>query len=66
MSAAITGKVSIYGKSYSASDHEELTGKPQINGVELTGDKSSQDLGLQSQMDALTQAEIDGIIEEEG
>lgn len=30
------------------SDYDDLTDKPQINGVELSGNKSSVDLGISS------------------
>ena len=30
------------------TDYEQLTNKPKVNGVELSGDKSASQLGLQS------------------
>lgn len=30
------------------SDYEQLTNKPKINGVELVGDQSSDELGMES------------------
>lgn len=44
--ALISGKVreSAGGTSF----YDKLIGKPQINGVELIGNKTSEDLGLQS------------------
>jgi len=32
------------------TDYEQLTNKPKVNGVELSGDKSSSQLGLQSEL----------------
>jgi hypothetical protein len=34
----------------SNTDYEDMTNKPEINGVELIGDKSSEDLGIQGQI----------------
>ena len=45
-----TIKGTIPGTSYtqSSSDYEVLTNKPQINGVELLGNKTTSDLGIES------------------
>lgn len=48
----------IVGGSGGVSDYEDLTNKPQVNGVTLSGDKDSEDLGIvwegtQSQYDAI-------------
>ena len=46
----MTGGVGITGTKYlgkpGTDNYEELSNKPQINGVELEGNKSFQDLGL--------------------
>lgn len=41
-------------------DYEKLTNKPQINGVELVGDKSSRELKIK-ESDPLTNLEINEI-----
>ena len=46
---SMTGSVDIVGSLSGApavSDYEKLNKKPQINGVELVGNKSFEDLGL--------------------
>ena len=50
-------------------DYDNLTHKPRINGHELVGDKSSDDLGLQNKLTAgenITIDENDGIISASG
>ena len=42
-----------------AHDYDNLTHKPQINGHELVGDKSSDDLGLQGKLTAGENITID-------
>lgn len=46
-------------------NYETVTNKPQINGIELTGDKTSEDLGLQIKGDyansRVTNNEIDNL-----
>ena len=52
-----------------AGDYENLENKPQINGHELVGNKSSDDLGLQNKLTAgenITIDENDGTISAEG
>lgn len=44
------------------TNYEKLKNKPQINSVELLGDKSSDELGLQDEMEALTNTEIESLI----
>lgn len=44
------------------SNYEELSKKPQINGVTLIGDQDSPTLHLQGKMDTLTVAEIEKIL----
>ena len=34
------------GVFYGTNDYDELINKPEINGVELSGDKSLSDLGI--------------------
>lgn len=41
---------------------EHIINRPQINSIELIGDKSSEDLNLQEKMDALTTQEIEKIL----
>ena len=43
------------------NDYDRLENKPQINGVELSGDKSGVSLGLINRDEYLTNAEIDEI-----
>lgn len=43
-------------------DYEALNNKPQINEVELVGNKTSDQLNLQSKMDYLTNMEIENLI----
>lgn len=57
----------LLGKSYTdkhgggsgSGDYILLTHKPQINSVELSGDMSSDDLGLASAADTYTKMEVD-------
>lgn len=43
-------------------DYEELENKPQINDVELLGNKTSTELNLQEKMDSLTNTDIEEIL----
>lgn len=43
-------------------DYEYLSNKPKINGVVLIGNKSSEDIHVQHEMDEITNQEIDTII----
>jgi len=45
-------------------DYDGLTNKPRINGVELSGDLSLEDLGIQ-ELQPLTTTELDDIVEKE-
>ena len=45
------------GSSGGASDYSALTGKPQINSVELSGNKSLDDLGIQAKGEYATKAQ---------
>ena len=44
------------------SDYKDLEGLPSINQITLLGDKDSSELGLQGEMDALLESDIDRII----
>ena len=49
VNGSVTGTVDITGQLSGApavSDYEKLSKKPQINGVELIGNKSFEDLGM--------------------
>lgn len=48
-------KVAKMNGSGGTSDYSDLTNKPQINSTELSGNKSSADLGLASATDMTTQ-----------
>lgn len=46
------------------ANYENLKGKPQVNGVELSGNKTAKDLGLASASQvAQLQKTIDGLID---
>lgn len=52
------------GGTGGTSDYNELTNKPQINGVTLTGNKTSEDLGIITGItDAYTKEETQALIE---
>lgn len=44
------------------TEYEQLRGLPQINGVTLLGNKASEDIHVQHEMDDITPQEIDIII----
>lgn len=44
------------------NNYNNLTNKPKINNVELKGNKTSKQLGLQEEMDSLTNMEIEKIL----
>ena len=46
-------------------DYNDLPNKPQINGVELIGDKNASELNLQIRMNRVTNIEIDSMFKEE-
>lgn len=48
--------------SKGTSNYNALTNKPSINGVELIGDKTSQDIKVQDPMHAMTTQEIERIL----
>lgn len=45
-----------------ATSYNRLYDKPQINGVELVGNKTSPEIHVQHEMDEITEQEIDNII----
>lgn len=51
-----------YLSDIDALDYMQLNDLPSINEVTLVGDKNSTDLGLQEEMDALLESDIDRII----
>ena len=44
------------------TSYNKLTDKPQINGVELVGNKLSHEIHVQHEMDRISEQEIDNII----
>ena len=48
------------------SNYEYLTNKPQINSVELVGNKTSNELKLQDQMEALSNIDIENLLNNQG
>lgn len=50
------------GGSGGTKDYENLCNKPSINGVELTGNKTSSEIHVQHEMSALSEWQIDEII----
>lgn len=47
------------------SDYEELENKPQINGIELIGNKSLNDLGIATELSELSQDELHRTVTDE-
>lgn len=45
-----------------STNYNDLINKPQINGVTLIGNKTSQEIHVQDRMDAATVAEIEAIL----
>ena len=48
------------------SNYEYLTNKPQINNITLTGNKTSSELKLQDEMDALSNTDIENLLNGQG
>ena len=48
------------------SNYEYLTNKPQINSVELVGNKTSSELKLQGEMEALSNMDIENLLNNQG
>lgn len=44
------------------NNYNNLVNKPKINDIELRDNKTSKDLGLQEEMDSLTNLEIEEIL----
>lgn len=55
------GKTGVYSGT-GTMDYRQLFNKPSINSVELNGNNTSTDLGLQGKMNAITNQTIDKII----
>lgn len=53
-----TSEISISGGSGGTSDYNQLTNKPQINSVELSGNKTLADLGIQAAGDYATTSDL--------
>lgn len=62
--ALISGKVR--ESSGGTSFYEMLIGKPQINGIELSGNKTSSELLLQSMMTPVSNEEIEEMFKQKG
>lgn len=48
------------------SNYTYVTNKPQINSVELVGNKTSRDLKLQDEMKALSNMDIENLLNNQG
>lgn len=48
------------------SNYEYLTNKPQINSIELVGNKTSSELKLQGEMEALSNMDIENLLNNQG
>ena len=62
--ALLSGKVR--ESSGGTSFYEMLIGKPQINGIELSGNKTSSELLLQSMMTPVSNEEIEEMFKQKG
>ena len=51
------------GQVTGTTDYNKLINKPQINEVTLVGNKTSEDLHLQDEMDYLTNLEIEELLD---
>lgn len=58
------GNINIQGGSGGSSDYEDFDNKPSINDVELIGNKSLEDLGIQPQGDYALSSEIPSALSE--
>ena len=59
----VSSVLKVEGGTGGTSDYVDLDNKPSINGVELVGDKTSSDLGLETQqIDAYTKDETNAVI----
>lgn len=48
------------------SNYEYLTNEPQINNITLTGNKTSSELKLQGEMEALSNMDIENLLNNQG
>lgn len=48
------------------SNYNYLTNKPQINSIELIGNKTSSELKLQGEMEALSNMDIENLLNNQG
>lgn len=48
------------------SNYEHLSNKPKINSIELLGNKTSNDLNLQDKMEALSNMDIENLLNNQG
>lgn len=55
-------KLDVVKEEVVTSDYEKLNNLPQINEVELMGNKTAKDLRLQEEMQALSNLEIEEIL----
>lgn len=57
-----TGGITLGMGTKGTSNYPALTNKPQINSVELIGNKTSAEIGVQDKMIAITEQDIDEIM----
>lgn len=48
------------------SNYEHLSNKPKINSIELLGNKTSDELNLQDKMEALSNMDIENLLNNQG
>lgn len=60
--AIITGDVRVAAKSGLVNDYNLLINHPSINWIELIGNKTSEELGLEPTIIDITEQDIDNII----
>lgn len=61
---AIKGNIAL--SSQGTSYYDKLIGKPQINSIELVGNKTSEDLLLQTMMIPISNEEIEEMFKQKG
>ena len=49
-----------------SQEYNDLTNKPQINNITLTGNKTSSELKLQDEMEALSNTDIENLLNGQG
>lgn len=52
----------IQGAGDGTTDYNRLTNKPKINGIELVGDKTSEELNIQATIDEISDETIEEIV----